>query len=112
MTEPRLRDRDSRQVDPPDGEVYTDSEGSYADELSIVGLPEIDLFVLHVGCKPSSSQSFEIGSFSSRCRLRMATFSSGVWCFRCFFMRSLLYPTGRTPSPFPTEPEHNVQLQT
>jgi hypothetical protein len=25
--------------------------------------------------------------------------------FRCFFMRSLLYLTGRTPSPFPTEPE-------
>src|SRR5262249_23615111 len=25
--------------------------------------------------------------------------------FRCFFMRSLLYLTGRTPSPFPAEPE-------
>ena len=31
-----------------------------------------------VGCKPSSSQSFEMGSFSSRCRLSTATFSSGV----------------------------------
>ena len=31
-----------------------------------------------VGCKPSSSQSFEMGSLSSKCRLRMATFSSGV----------------------------------
>jgi hypothetical protein len=26
-----------------------------------------------VGCKPSSSQSFEMGSFSSKCRLRTAT---------------------------------------
>jgi len=50
----------------------------------------------------------EIGSFSSRCRLRMAIFSSGVWCFRCLFMRSLHYRTGRTPSPFPAEPEHRV----
>jgi hypothetical protein len=39
-------------------------------------------------------------------RLRTATFSSGVSCFRCFFMRSLHYLTGRTPSPFPAEPEH------
>ena len=31
-----------------------------------------------VGCKPSSSQSSEMGSFSSKCRLRMATFSSGA----------------------------------
>jgi len=31
-----------------------------------------------VGCRPSSSQSFEIGSLPSKCRLRMATFSSGV----------------------------------
>src|SRR5713226_3681666 len=46
-----------------------------------------------------------MGSFSGKCRLRMATFSSGAYCFRCFFMRSLLYLTGRTPSPFPTEPE-------
>src|SRR5690349_18117272 len=46
-----------------------------------------------------------MGSFSSKCRLRMATFCSGAYCFRCFFMRSLLYLTGRTPSPFPTEPE-------
>jgi hypothetical protein len=43
MTEPRLRDRDSRRADPPDGVVFTDSEGSGAAELSIVGLPEIDL---------------------------------------------------------------------
>jgi hypothetical protein len=54
----------------------------------------------------SSSHNFEMGSFSSKCRLRMATFSSGAYSFRCFFMRSLLYLTGRTPSPFPTEPEH------
>jgi hypothetical protein len=26
-------------------------------------------------------------------------------CFRCFFLRSLLYLTGRMPSPIPTEPE-------
>ena len=31
-----------------------------------------------VGCKPSSSPGFEMGSLSSKCRLRMATFSSGV----------------------------------
>src|SRR5262249_48106103 len=48
-----------------------------------------------------------LGSFSSKCRLRMATFSSGAYCFRCFFMRSLLYFSGRTPSPFPTEPEQD-----
>src|SRR5690242_17085381 len=53
-----------------------------------------------------SSHNFDMGSFSSKCRLRMATFSSGAYCFRCFFMRSLLYLNGRTPSPFPTEPEH------
>jgi hypothetical protein len=39
----------------------------------------------------------------------MATFSSGAYRFRCFFMRSLLYRTGRTPSPFPTEPEHSLE---
>ena len=33
-------------------------------------------------------------------------YSSGVQCFRCFLMRSLHYLTGRTPSPFPGEPEH------
>jgi hypothetical protein len=26
---------------------------------------------------------------ASKCRLSMATFSSGAYCFRCFFMRSL-----------------------
>src|SRR5260370_19559996 len=46
-----------------------------------------------------------MGSFSSKCRLRMATFSFGAYCFRCFFMRSLHYLNGRMPSPFPTEPE-------
>src|SRR6185437_5573769 len=35
-----------------------------------------------------------MGSFSSKCRLRMATFSSGVFCFRRFFMRSLHYLQG------------------
>jgi hypothetical protein len=55
---------------------------------------------------PLHKHNFDMGSFSSKCRLRMATFSSGAYCFRCFFMRSLLYLTGRTPSPFPTEPEH------
>src|SRR3954451_3053981 len=38
-----------------------------------------------------------MGSFSSKCRLRMTTFSSGACCFRCF--------NCGTPSPFPTEPE-------
>jgi len=28
---------------------------------------------------------------STRCRLRMATFSSGVKCFRSFLIRSLRY---------------------
>lgn len=32
-----------------------------------------------------------MGYFSSKCRLKMATFSSGAYCFRCLFMRSLLY---------------------
>src|SRR5688500_2986567 len=27
----------------------------------------------------------ETGTFSNRCRLRMATFSSAVWCFRRLF---------------------------
>jgi hypothetical protein len=31
-----------------------------------------------VGLNPRPSQSFEMGAFSSRCRLMMATFSSGV----------------------------------
>src|SRR5579863_601216 len=31
-----------------------------------------------VGCSPSSSHSFETGSCSNKCRLRMATFSSAV----------------------------------
>ena len=48
------------------------------------------------GLESSSSQSFEMGSFSSKCRLRMATFSSGAYCFRCFFMRSLQYLNGGT----------------
>ena len=50
MTEPRLGDRRSRRVDPPDGVGFTDSEGSAAGELLIVGLPEMDLFVLHAAC--------------------------------------------------------------
>jgi hypothetical protein len=33
----------------------------------------------------------------------MATFSSGVKCFRSFLIRSLRYLNGRTLSPFPTE---------
>ncbi len=32
-----------------------------------------------VGSKPNSSQSFEMGFFSCGCRLRTATFYSGVW---------------------------------
>jgi hypothetical protein len=32
----------------------------------------------------------------------MATFSSGVKCFRSFLIRSLRYLNGRTLSPFPT----------
>jgi hypothetical protein len=39
--------------------------------------------------EPTSSHNLEMGSFSSKCRLKMATFSSGAYCFRCFFMRSL-----------------------
>jgi len=31
-----------------------------------------------VGCSPNSSHSFETGSCSGKCRLRMATFSSAV----------------------------------
>jgi hypothetical protein len=37
MTEPQLRYRDSRRVDPADVVAFKDSEGSAADELSIVG---------------------------------------------------------------------------
>jgi hypothetical protein len=33
----------------------------------------------------------------------MATFSSGVKCFRSFLIRSLRYLNGRALSPFPTE---------
>jgi hypothetical protein len=33
----------------------------------------------------------------------MATFSSGVKCFRSFLIRSLRYLNGQTLSPFPTE---------
>ncbi len=29
-------------------------------------------------------------------------------CFRCFFMHSLRWPNGGTPSPFPIEPEHGA----
>src|SRR5215472_17017996 len=36
----------------------------------------------------------------------MATFSSGVKCFRSFLIRSLRYLNGRTLSPFPTEAGH------
>jgi hypothetical protein len=42
-----------------------------------------------VGWSPISSHNCEMGSFPSKCRLRMATFSSGAYCFRCFFMGSL-----------------------
>ena len=55
----------------------------------------------------SSSHSSETGTLSTRCRLRMATFSSGVKCFRSFLIRSLRYLNGRTLSPFPTEAGHN-----
>jgi hypothetical protein len=37
----------------------------------------------------------------------MATFSSGVKCFRSFLIRSLRYLNGRTLSPFPTEAGHD-----
>ena len=57
----------------------------------------------NVGRRPSSSHSSETGTLSTRCRLRMATFSSGVKCFRSFLIRSLRYLNGRTISPFPTE---------
>src|SRR5947207_14208419 len=56
-----------------------------------------------VGRRPSSSHSFETGTLSTRCRLRMATFSSGVKCFRSFLIRSLRYLNGGTLSPVPTE---------
>jgi hypothetical protein len=36
----------------------------------------------------------------------MATFSSGVKCFRSFLIRSLRYLNGGTLSPFPAEAEH------
>jgi hypothetical protein len=36
----------------------------------------------------------------------MATFSSGVKCFRSFLIHSLRYLNGRTLSPFPTEAGH------
>ena len=36
----------------------------------------------------------------------MATFSSGVKCFRSFLIRSLRYLNGRTLSPFPAEAGH------
>jgi signal transduction histidine kinase len=39
----------------------------------------------------------------------MATFSSGVKCFRSFLIRSLRYLNGRTLSPFPTEAGHSLQ---
>src|SRR5208282_459271 len=56
-----------------------------------------------VGRRPNSSHSSETGTLSTRCRLRMATFSSGVKCFRSFLIRSLRYLNGRTLSPFPAE---------
>src|SRR5580704_7509578 len=37
----------------------------------------------------------------------MATFSSGVKCFRSFLIRSLRYLNGGTRSPFPTEAGHD-----
>jgi len=40
----------------------------------------------------------------------MATFSSGVKCFRSFLIRSLRYLNGRTLSPFPAEAGHSQQL--
>jgi hypothetical protein len=55
-----------------------------------------------LGRRPSSSQSSETGTLSTRCRLRMATFSSGLKCFRSFLIRSLRSLNGRTLSPFPT----------
>ena len=41
----------------------------------------------------------------------MATFSSGVKCFRSFLIRSLRYLNGRTLSPFPTEARHLLVRQ-
>src|SRR5437870_2704866 len=41
----------------------------------------------------------------------MATFSSGVKCFRSFLIRSLRYLNGRTRSPFPTEAGQNDKLE-
>src|SRR5271166_4104380 len=38
---------------------------------------------------PSSSQRVEMGVFSRRCRLRMATFSGAEKCRRGLFMRNL-----------------------
>jgi cold shock CspA family protein len=38
----------------------------------------------------------------------MATFSSGVKCFRSFLIRSLRYLNGRTLSPFPTEAGQDI----
>lgn len=42
------------------------------------------------------SHSFKIDVCSSRRLPRPATFSSGVNCFRCFFMRSLHFLNGGT----------------
>src|SRR6266478_7565084 len=47
-----------------------------------------------VGCSPSSSHRSETGTLSNKCRLRMATFSSPVYCFRPFLMRPLRYLNG------------------
>jgi hypothetical protein len=41
----------------------------------------------------------------------MATFSSGVKCFRSFLIRSLRYLNGGTLSPVPTEAGHDAYLQ-
>src|ERR1051326_314954 len=57
--------------------------------------------------QPSFSHSSETGTLSTRCRLKMGTFSPGVKCFRSLLIRSLRYLNGRTLSPFPAEAEHS-----
>ena len=53
--------------------------------------------------EPAGGLSTTADIHARRCRLSMAAFSSGVKCFRSFLIRSLRYPNGTTPSPFPTE---------
>src|SRR5437773_8503356 len=57
------------------------------------------------------SRAMNCGPLSEMIRgfLRMATFSSGVKCFRSFLIRSLRYLNGRALSPFPTEAGQHLE---